>query len=152
MFFLHSSALSVRCKSKVFPCKRRTHSDFELPDNEGGRPRLGSENDTYFELTWAQAHMLGDNPDVMDVSMTFTPAIRYVQNQRTFRAGSFFAWNPNPCFSVGVWGFLATGFSRFPSMGKLSQPGFSDRDCAPEYCLHAQPLRSRYQTLRPDHR
>jgi hypothetical protein len=36
------------------------------------------------ELTWMQAHMLGDSPDVMDVSMTFTPAIRYVQNRNTF--------------------------------------------------------------------
>jgi maltoporin len=58
--------------------------NFELPDNEGGRPRLGNENDTYMELTWKQAHMLGDNPDVMDVSMVFTPAIRYVQNRETF--------------------------------------------------------------------
>src|SRR5467141_1113251 len=61
--------------------------NFELPDNEGGRSRLGNENDTYFELTWAQAHMLGDNPDVMDVSMTFTPAIRYVQNRASFVTG-----------------------------------------------------------------
>jgi maltoporin len=38
------------------------------------------------ELTWMQAHMLGDSPDVMDVSMTFTPAIRYVQNRNTFDA------------------------------------------------------------------
>jgi hypothetical protein len=58
--------------------------NFELPDNEGGRPRLGNENDTYMELTWKQAHMLGDSPDVMDVSMVFTPAIRYVQNRETF--------------------------------------------------------------------
>jgi maltoporin len=50
---------------------------FNLPDNDGGRPRLGNENDTYMELTWKQAHMLGDNPDVMDVSMVFTPAIVY---------------------------------------------------------------------------
>lgn len=60
--------------------------NFEPPDNDGGRPRLGNENDTYMELTWAQAHMLGDSPDVMDVSMTFTPAIRYVQNRNTFDA------------------------------------------------------------------
>jgi maltoporin len=46
--------------------------------------RLGNENDTYMELTWMQAHMLGDSPDVMDVSMTFTPAIRYVQNRISF--------------------------------------------------------------------
>src|SRR5258707_14634605 len=57
---------------------------FNLPDNDGGRPRLGNENDTYMELTWMQAHMLGDTPDVMDVSMTFTPAIRYVQSRNTF--------------------------------------------------------------------
>ena len=49
-----------------------------------GRERLGNENDTYMELTWMQAHMLGDSPDVMDVSMTFTPAIRYVQSRNTF--------------------------------------------------------------------
>jgi len=61
--------------------------NFEAPDNDGGRSRLGNENDTYFELTWKQAHMLGDSPDVMDVSMVFTPAIRYVQNRNTFVTG-----------------------------------------------------------------
>ena len=50
---------------------------FNLPDRDGGSPRLGNENDVYMELTWKQAHMLGDNPDVMDVSMVFTPAIVY---------------------------------------------------------------------------
>src|ERR1700752_5271453 len=61
--------------------------NFALPDfpNEG-RERLGNENDTYMELTCMQSHMLGDSPDVMDVSMTFTPAIRYVQNRNTFDA------------------------------------------------------------------
>jgi maltoporin len=58
---------------------------FDLPDFPGaGRQRLGNENDTYMELTWMQAHMLGDSPDAMDVSMTFTPAIRYVQSRNTF--------------------------------------------------------------------
>ena len=61
--------------------------NFEAPDNPGGRSRLGNENDTYMELTWKQAHMLGDSPDVMDVSMVFTPAIRYVQNRNTFITG-----------------------------------------------------------------
>src|SRR5260221_8491266 len=61
--------------------------NFEPPDNEGGRPRLGNENDTYMEITWMQSHMLGDNPDVMDVSMRFTPSIRYVQNRGTFITG-----------------------------------------------------------------
>jgi maltoporin len=61
--------------------------NFEPPDTTGGRPRLGNENDTYMELTWAQAHLLGDSPDVMDASMTFTPAIRYVQNRNTFVTG-----------------------------------------------------------------
>jgi maltoporin len=60
---------------------------FELPNFPGeGRERLGNENDTYMELTWMQAHMLGDSPDQMDVSMTITPAIRYVQNRNTFDA------------------------------------------------------------------
>jgi maltoporin len=58
---------------------------FSIPDfPSAGRMRLGNENDAYMELTWMQAHMLGDSPDVMDVSMTFTPAIRYVQNRNTF--------------------------------------------------------------------
>src|SRR5258708_12478792 len=56
---------------------------FNLPDNDGGRPRLGNENDTYMELTWIHAHMLGDSPDVMDVSMSFTPAIVYNQSRKT---------------------------------------------------------------------
>jgi maltoporin len=61
--------------------------NFSIPNFPGeGRMRLGNENDTYMELTWMQAHMLGDSPDVMDVSMTFTPAIRYVQNRNTFDA------------------------------------------------------------------
>ena len=56
--------------------------NFNLPSWPGfGRERYGNENDTYMELTWMQAHMLGDSPDVMDVSMTFTPAIRYVQSR-----------------------------------------------------------------------
>jgi maltoporin len=60
---------------------------FELPNFPGeGRLRLGNENDTYMELTWMQSHMLGDSPDVMDVSMTYTPAIRYVQNRASFDA------------------------------------------------------------------
>jgi maltoporin len=63
--------------------------NFEAPDNPNGRSRLGNENDTYFELTWKQAHMLGDNPDVMDVSMVFTPAIRYVQNRESFNGNVF---------------------------------------------------------------
>jgi maltoporin len=68
---------------------------FEIPDFPGaGRMRLGNENDTYMELTWMQAHMLGDSPDVMDVSMTFTPAIRYVQERSTFD-GSFQGNNAN---------------------------------------------------------
>jgi maltoporin len=59
--------------------------NFNLPNWAGfGRERLGNENDTYMELTWMQAHMLGDSPDVMDVSMTFTPAIRYVQSRASF--------------------------------------------------------------------
>jgi maltoporin len=57
---------------------------FDIPMAPGGRERLGNENDTYMELTWMQAHMLGDSPDVMDVSMTFTPFLRYVQERESF--------------------------------------------------------------------
>ena len=63
--------------------------NFAIPDFfNAGRLRLGNENDTYMELTWMQAHMLGDSPDVMDVSMTITPAIRYVQSRTTFTGSS----------------------------------------------------------------
>jgi maltoporin len=34
--------------------------NFQIPDFGLGRFRLGNENDTYMELTWKQAHMLGD--------------------------------------------------------------------------------------------
>jgi maltoporin len=62
--------------------------NFTPPDNfiQGGRSRLGNENDTYFELTWKQAHMLGDSPDVMDVSMQFTPAIQFSDSKNNFQS------------------------------------------------------------------
>jgi maltoporin len=64
--------------------------NFNLPSWPGfGRERLGNENDVYMELTWMQAHMLGDSPDVMDVSMTFTPAIVYQQERNTFTTSTF---------------------------------------------------------------
>jgi maltoporin len=47
--------------------------NFEVPDNPGGRFRLGNENDLYMELSWNQAHILGDSPDVADVSFRVTP-------------------------------------------------------------------------------
>src|SRR6267378_3384842 len=57
--------------------------NFEAPDNDGGRWRLGNENDTYMELTWKQAHLLGDSPDVMDVDMVFTPRFEYDSTKTT---------------------------------------------------------------------
>src|SRR6266481_3289224 len=56
---------------------------FKIPENVGGRWRLGNENDTYMELTWKQAHLLGDSPDVMDVAMTYTPAISFSNDKTT---------------------------------------------------------------------
>ena len=47
--------------------------NFEVPDNPGGRFRLGNENDFYTELSFNQAHILGDSPDVADVSFRTTP-------------------------------------------------------------------------------
>ncbi len=63
--------------------------NFEPPDNEGGRPRLGNENDTYMELTWKQAHMLGDNPDVMDVSMAIHAGHRLSAKPQHVYRGAF---------------------------------------------------------------
>jgi maltoporin len=58
--------------------------DFDLGhENIGGRWRLGNENDTYMELTWKQAHLLGDSPDVMDVAMTFTPRFSWGNTKTT---------------------------------------------------------------------
>jgi maltoporin len=56
---------------------------FSIPENVGGRWRLGNENDTYMEITWKQAHLLGDSPDVMDVSMTFTPRFSWSNTKTT---------------------------------------------------------------------
>lgn len=52
--------------------------NFEPPDNYGGRSRLGNENDIYMELSLQQNHILGDGPDVMDVSARFT--LQYANN------------------------------------------------------------------------
>jgi len=47
---------------------------------DGGRSRLGNENDIYMELSYQQNHILGDSPDLMDVSARFT-----IQYFSTFR-------------------------------------------------------------------
>jgi maltoporin len=57
--------------------------DFEIPDFGLGRYRLGNEFDTYMELNFKQAHLLGDSPDVMDVAMTFTPRFSYNNTKTT---------------------------------------------------------------------
>ena len=41
-----------------------------------------------------------------------------IQDQRRYRAGFNFIWNPNPCFSLGLWGFWqqdSAGFRRVES-------------------------------------
>jgi maltoporin len=52
------------------------NTTFVMPDNYvgGGRStsRLGNENDFYTELSWNQAHILGDSPDVADTSFRAT--------------------------------------------------------------------------------
>lgn len=48
---------------------------FVIPENYGGRIRLGNENDTYMELKFIQKHLLGDDPDKMDVKFQVTPSI-----------------------------------------------------------------------------
>ena len=51
-------------------------TSFVAPDEYvgGGRStsRLGNENDFYTELSWNQAHILGDSPDVADASFRAT--------------------------------------------------------------------------------
>jgi maltoporin len=51
-------------------------TSFIMPDEYvgGGRStsRLGNENDFYTELSWNQAHILGDSPDLADVSFRAT--------------------------------------------------------------------------------
>jgi maltoporin len=54
--------------------------NFEVPDGSPGRFRLGNENDFYMELSWNQFHLLGENPDVPDVSFRTTAVF---QNQVT---------------------------------------------------------------------
>ena len=52
------------------------NTTFVMPDNYvgGGRStsRLGNEQDFYTELSWNQAHILGDSPDLADVSFRAT--------------------------------------------------------------------------------
>src|SRR5258708_15657325 len=52
------------------------NTSFIMPDNYvgGGRStsRLGNENDFYTELSWNQAHILCDSPDLADVSFRAT--------------------------------------------------------------------------------
>jgi maltoporin len=52
------------------------NTSFIMPDEYvgGGRStsRLGNENDFYTELSWNQAHILGDSPDLADVSFRAT--------------------------------------------------------------------------------
>jgi maltoporin len=50
-------------------------SSFVLPEFGTGRFRLGNENDTFFELIFNQHHLLGDDPDQMDVSFRTKIAI-----------------------------------------------------------------------------
>jgi maltoporin len=54
----------------------QANTTFIMPDNYvgGGRStsRLGNEQDFYTELSWNQAHILGDSPDVADVSFRAT--------------------------------------------------------------------------------
>src|SRR6516164_6187752 len=56
---------------------------FIIPENVGGRWRLGNENDTYMELSFKQAHILGDSPDLMDVAFTVTQRFSYSNNKTT---------------------------------------------------------------------
>jgi maltoporin len=73
--------------------------NFEIPDGNGGRFRLGNENDFYTEVSLSQAHILGDSPDVADVSVRMTPNFfnRGV-NKQTFLTTE----TANDDFNVGI--------------------------------------------------
>jgi maltoporin len=58
--------------------------NFEVPDNIGGRFRLGNENDFYTELALQQAHLLGDSPDVIDASFRTTLVLTSGVNREIF--------------------------------------------------------------------
>jgi maltoporin len=61
--------------------------NFEVPDGDGGRFRLGNENDFYTELSLNQAHILGDSPDVADVSFRATLVYQNEITRQNFTVG-----------------------------------------------------------------
>ena len=58
---------------------------FQIPDFGLGRFRLGNENDTYMELTWKQAHLLGDSRR----SPTTQPRLRSATSSYRERNGRY---------------------------------------------------------------
>src|ERR1700738_626701 len=76
------------------------NTTFVMPDNYvgGGRTtsRLGNENDFYTELSWNQAHILGDSPDVADTSFRATmQAFSGVVKSNAINTGT-------PGFGIGI--------------------------------------------------
>lgn len=63
--------------------------NFEVPDGDGGRFRLGNENDFYTELSLNQAHILGDSPDVADVSFRTTLVVTSPIIRENFQVNGF---------------------------------------------------------------
>jgi len=61
--------------------------NFEVPDGDGGRFRLGNENDFYTELSLNQAHILGDSPDVVDASFRATLVFQNQITRQNFTVG-----------------------------------------------------------------
>ena len=60
--------------------------DFKTPDIGHGRFRLGNENDVYFETGPIWSHMLGDDPDVVDVKAKITFGIQNGVDKGTFES------------------------------------------------------------------
>jgi cell division protein FtsB len=73
--------------------------NFEVPDGSPGRFRLGNENDFYMELSWNQFHLLGENPDVPDISFRTTAVF---QNQVTKTLFNTTLTNQAHDFLIGV--------------------------------------------------
>jgi LamB porin len=55
---------------------------------------------------------------------TVVNAGQAIQDQRRFRAGAEFIWNPNPCFSLGLWGFWQQDSGGFRMEESFINPRF----------------------------
>jgi len=68
-------------------------------------------------ITGFESAFVAKNPEFTG---TLIDAGNAIQKQRRYRVGGFFVWNPNPIFSLGIWGFWqqdSAGFRTFGNQG-----------------------------------